>query len=379
MQRCKIPFAFPVTRPRALALSGTAVLLFLTGAVASPLRAQTAGTAVPVELPLAPTDINSSGRVVGTASPTGSTKAYSWDSTTGLKELPGKGQYSYAEAINAGGDVVGKTSGGGLGYDSGTVWPLGGTGISVFQGQLLAINDSRVATGSMIGTKSKPGPRFMIVKSVGTKWQTADLGQARGAAINNDGTIAAYDATGIFVWKPSLPNALTGSRGPYLPPLTPDIATNNIPIVAAINDSDTVVGSSLERVTTYDGQSRSNSRACLWQNGIPRALGSLPGVEPRFDGHSSSTALDINNSGTVVGASTFVSGYITREDGTLQGQLTPHAFVWDSVKGLRDLNDLVAPESGWALNEARAISDTGQIVGMGTLNGVQKGFLLTLP
>jgi hypothetical protein len=42
-----------------------------------------------------------------------------------------------------------------------------------------------------------------------------------------------------------------------------------------------------------------------------------------------------------------------------------------------DLNNLIAPGSGWLLGAAYAINDRGQIVGVGTHNGQDRAFLLT--
>ena len=53
-------------------------------------------------------------------------------------------------------------------------------------------------------------------------------------------------------------------------------------------------------------------------------------------------------------------------------------FIWDSVNGMRDLNDLIPSNSGWLLGDPFAINDSGQIVGLGFLNGdEQRAFLLT--
>ena len=46
---------------------------------------------------------------------------------------------------------------------------------------------------------------------------------------------------------------------------------------------------------------------------------------------------------------------------------------------MTDLNTLVPPGTGWVLESAAAISDGGQIVGYGTLNGKRRAFLLTPP
>jgi probable HAF family extracellular repeat protein len=44
---------------------------------------------------------------------------------------------------------------------------------------------------------------------------------------------------------------------------------------------------------------------------------------------------------------------------------------------MTDLNSLIPAGSGWVLTSARGINDAGQIVGTGTISGVQHAFLLT--
>ena len=50
--------------------------------------------------------------------------------------------------------------------------------------------------------------------------------------------------------------------------------------------------------------------------------------------------------------------------------------MWSTYNGTVDLNTLIPLNSGWFLREARGINDQGMIVGNGTLNGVERGFLL---
>jgi len=69
-------------------------------------------------------------------------------------------------------------------------------------------------------------------------------------------------------------------------------------------------------------------------------------------------------SGTWVGATQSNSGFILY-----------HAFLW-SGGSMKDLNDLIPAGSGWVLTEATGINDSGQIVGNGTLGGVERAFLL---
>lgn len=53
-----------------------------------------------------------------------------------------------------------------------------------------------------------------------------------------------------------------------------------------------------------------------------------------------------------------------------------HAFIFDKVFGLRDLNSLIAADSDWTLVFARDINDSGQIAGAGTYQGNERGYML---
>ena len=86
-------------------------------------------------------------------------------------------------------------------------------------------------------------------------------------------------------------------------------------------------------------------------------IGTLPG------GTSSSPGF-ISNTGQVLGQSTVAGGGI-------------HAYIWTQKTGMRDLNNMIPPNSGWVLQHAASIDDTGNIVGYGSINGEDHGFLLT--
>jgi probable HAF family extracellular repeat protein len=53
------------------------------------------------------------------------------------------------------------------------------------------------------------------------------------------------------------------------------------------------------------------------------------------------------------------------------------AFVAPAGGAMQALDTLLPPDSGWVLTEARAINAAGQIAGVGTLNGVARGFVLS--
>ena len=72
------------------------------------------------------------------------------------------------------------------------------------------------------------------------------------------------------------------------------------------------------------------------------------------------SAHGINGSGLVVGGS-------------------DRGFVWDSVNGIQDLNNMLdSSGTGWTLKGCRDINNAGQIVGGGiSPHGSQHGYLLT--
>ncbi len=82
-------------------------------------------------------------------------------------------------------------------------------------------------------------------------------------------------------------------------------------------------------------------------------------------GGTSSFTTAINNNGQVVGYGQLPDGF------------TNHAFLY-ADGALTDLNDLLPNGSGWVLGEALGINDSGQIVGIGSINGQGHAFLMTL-
>ncbi len=83
-------------------------------------------------------------------------------------------------------------------------------------------------------------------------------------------------------------------------------------------------------------------------------------------GGTKSEALDINDSGAIV-------GYSTLADNT-----TTNAFLWENGVML-NLNDCIPPDSGWALQQAWSINRDGDITGFGVYSGQTRGFLLSTP
>ena len=164
-------------------------------------------------------------------------------------------------------------------------------------------------------------------------------GNSAARGVNNHGDIVGYACTDDFVCEAFLYRAgaldLLGTLG-------------GTSVAVRINDDSQVVGTSWlsDQFTT---------RAFIHENGAMRDLGTLGGAR--------SEGIDINNRGEIVGRAQDTAGAF-------------RAFLWrDGI--MIDLNSLIAPESGWRLTVATGISEGGQIVGIGTVNGVSRAFLLT--
>jgi probable HAF family extracellular repeat protein len=166
---------------------------------------------------------------------------------------------------------------------------------------------------------------------------TLDTGNSGARGINDAGQVVgwAYLADGTrhaFLWS-----------GGSMRDLGPGEAY-------AINDTGQVVGYAVVADGPY--------HAVLWSGGSMRDLGTL--------GDRVSLAHAINNAGQVVGWAG-VQG---------DSSSTYHAFLW-SGGAMQDLNSLIPANSGWVLQDATGVNDSGQICGYGVHNGAVRAFLLT--
>jgi len=218
-----------------------------------------------------------------------------------------------------------------------------------------------------------------------------------------------------------------------------DVNPNNQSFANGINDNGVIVGTSTidgsagpgEMAATYwplagdpirlGGSSKGSAReianngriagthgtrAALWEDfdDPPVDLGLLPGSTGTL-----SDALDLNETGTVVGNSEIAPGVLRAfvwtpgagmqpiaspntlsgfssanaiaPDGTIVGSsfngTQTRAIVREPGKPIIDLNTLLPEGTGWTLRSARDINDDGQIVGVGEIGGATRAFLLT--
>lgn len=188
-------------------------------------------------------------------------------------------------------------------------------------------------------------------------------GTSDANGLNDAGEVVGQeDATFPFVWKPTTPNGTTGTatRLPILfTGANPGTAT-----AFSINSSGVIAGTS----DALDASGNLVTRAVRWTNGVIQDLGTLmpnPANPGTFFG--SSRALDINDSGQIVGASDTILG-------------VEHAFLFDPLLGfMRDLGALSPPVV--VASRATSINNNTEIVGVSSSfdpNGapVDRAFLL---
>jgi probable HAF family extracellular repeat protein len=116
----------------------------------------------------------------------------------------------------------------------------------------------------------------------------------------------------------------------------PNLPDGTLCSAQAINNHGAIVGS-----CDVNGNTQ---HAVIWRNGSIADLGTLG------DEDAPSTALDINDLGQVVG-NTSVDDHL-------------RAFLWENGKMI-NLNQLIAPDSGWTLLVASRINNNGEIIGRG--------------
>lgn len=282
--------------------------------------------------------VNNLGQVVGRAqNSAGTYQAFLWagGTLTNLGHLGG--QRSEANAINDSGVIAGYSNDAanlpkGFVYN-GTLSPLGTLGGERSYGYAInasgqTAGPSQIANGDYLSFVSGPGGLQSIPGISGSTFNWA-------FGMNDAGHVVGYSSiTG------------TGVRAFYY------------------NGSSTVsYGSTTTRaydinnqgqITGFTSDFTGSSRAYLRQGSTMTDLGTLGGT--------TSQGYAINESGVVAGEAANAAGQ-TR------------AAIFSNGVAI-DLNSYLAPNSGWVLSSARGISDTGYVVGIGTLNGVTRAFVM---
>jgi probable HAF family extracellular repeat protein len=209
-----------------------------------------------------------------------------------------------------------------------------------------ALNDAGLVVGSAV---TSDGSNHPFLYANGRMFDLGTLGSPAGTdwwnsaqGINNSRMVTgtSYDAQGnffAFLWHKGKMTKMGTLGGPWSQGY-------------AINNKGQVTGVAY----TPNGSAHAfiaNCGTCPLKD-----LGTFAGSTSTLWGFG------INDSGLVVGQSTFQSTY--------------HAFVYSGGK-IKDLNKMIPAGSGWVLLSANGINSAGQIVGAGTHNGQSRAFLLT--
>jgi len=286
-----------------------------------------------IELPLKPVYISGTGEVCGS---TADHRAAVWSQRRGLVLLPALPGFPESEArsSNRSGQVVGffrsAEQSRAFVYGSGKLTLLSGE-----RAKALGITDA----GQIVGEAIVPGAK-LLSPVFWNKKTMASLGGCCGGgakAINRHGQMAGdvYDEKGRYravLWDASHKMRSLGPADRYSSAI-------------AINDSGHVFVHGME------------SGLLLYLD--REKVVHLPAPEQQpVDGRG------LNNNDQVVGA---VGPFFDAD----------RAFLSSQENGFRDLNELLAPDSGWNLKMATGINDLGQIVGVGDHHGKEDvGFLL---
>jgi probable HAF family extracellular repeat protein len=295
--------------------------------------------------------VNSSAVVVGSSANNG----FLWTERAGMLELScGEGSYSFADAINNNGRVVGSC--GTSSAETAFLWtPTGGMqNLGALPGGEFSQANGTNNADQVVGTSNYGNMvssyylhAFLWTRDGGM----TDLGTLPGGtfslgnAINEAGRVVGYSGLAsssgyhAFVW--------TKSGGMQDLGVLPGGTYSD---AIAINTFGHIVGSSDMRTSS------GNVRAVLWTSGGIRRLGILPGASYSF-------AASINDVGDIVG-----------ESGP-QGADTSHAVIWDEYGEISDLNKHVCADTGFILLSARAITASGKIAGWGMIDGAVHAFL----
>lgn len=273
-----------------------------------------------------PTDINSSGAIIGSSYQTSSFTSTLW--SEGGITYPGRvdSTHSYGVGINNSGRIALNVHP--LSLSSSTAY-AGISGALVKLDSLNSISSYAIdlnERGNVVGwTGDGNGGQTKVNATVWEGGVARILRTASTAtAINDAGQAVGYDNTSSYLWDGS-ETLLLGSLGGRT------TATD-------INNLGQVIGYGNTLSNAFD------SRAIIWEGGVARDLGALSGTV--------SYALAINDRGQIVGK--------YRAD---LGEF--RAAIWGSSGGI-DLNELLDDEpqrAGWVLRSANSINANGWIAG----------------
>mgnify|MGYP002776998201 CR=1 FL=1 len=354
---------------------------------ASPAIAGTFYSITP--LPFQPADLNNSGDVVG--------QQYLWRNGTlfDIRTFPGATDTTLnARGINDTGWIVGDglrsdrsapffdiANNRGFVFNGRDITPIPPTTFTIPAARTIATdvnNQNQVLVNEQLVGTGVSGVTFRLEPD-GSRtplFQTARFGAIDARATNNRGQAvgtslssgrtgpgAAYLSDGTIT-TPLISSGYCSTFIDFIVPRCEQGVTNPPqPIALNLNDRGQVVGAG-PLIRANDAP----LRAIIWENPLTnpfgKDLGSFgQGVSEGFGRNLESIANGINTSGDVV-------GYAYAPNGERR------AVLWQNGQ-LIDLNDQSVLDSSWKLTNALKINGAGQIIGIGSFNGQETGFLLS--
>lgn len=296
--------------------------------------------------------INASGQISGWSSVNGSSNIhatiYSGGKLTDLGTLGG--EYSLGLGINDAGQVTGySTLADGtyraFVYANGKMTNIGTLGANYSAGY--GINNAGQIVGASV-TSSNMSHGFIYTNGTFT-----DPGTLGANVVGWSTQVSGINALGAAVGYSYLTNGeFHGFL--FVNGKMTDLGTlgGEFSQAYAINTSGQITGTGY--VTGDTG-----AHAFIYSNGKMTDIGKLTGFY--------ATGYGINSAGVVVGTADVKSS---------SEFMVYHACV-NSGSKMQDLNGLIPRNSGWVLQQANGINDSGSIAGYGTFKGNQHGFLLT--
>jgi len=297
---------------------------------------------------LAPTvtGMNASGHLAGyVTGEWGLPRAVRYIPGTGWQYLPGVSSlYSQATGINDQGDIVGTHFDGeafrAFRYAEGP----GASFIDPLPGGQMSYGLAIDAAGNVYGQSDTPeGPRgFRAAQGLPALPLPGLGGWAAVCGVNASGQLAGYGVSG-----PGQHGFRIETDGTTVTPIVPFSGPDGTAFACAIDAAGRVGGQA-----THAGA----FRAFVFDAGAP----------VNVDTFATSQQSKVES----IAAGVAVGWFVSLADGA------PHAFV-NTADGSADLNTLIAPGSGWQLDQAFVVDTKGTVVGVGRLNGQPRAFRLT--
>ncbi|HSW47108.1 MAG TPA: hypothetical protein VLM89_16210 [Phycisphaerae bacterium] len=307
---------------------------------------------------------------------------------------------SEAQAINAGGQVVGTL------YDAGRTQARAflytGGPLNLLSSTIAMtardINDSGRIVGAMItGAGASHGFVYEggVIGDLGTLGGAISYGVGVnvgglicGASTNGDGRTHAFLVEGGIMYDIHV----LAQAAELMSPTPGNIIYSHFSEARDINNGREIVG----WFTAPNAAAVTTERAFYYRNERVTELSSLGGLNSRAlaisnNGHivgwsQTGTGVrlatmfylngQVRSLGTPTGTAGWSEAYAVNDSGVVVGSADGIAFVYEGGVNT-DLNTRIPAGSGWTLQSANGINNTGRIVGYGTVGGETHAFLLT--